>query len=279
VGPSGEFVLDYSIYDAIRAGFDRVVFVIRRGIEAEFRAAIGSRYEGRVAVDCVAQELEDVPAGFVVPSDRRKPWGTGHAILVCRNAVPGPFGVVNADDFYGRESFRILAGFLRAVSGTGTLYGMVGFTLRHTLSAHGHVARAICEVDSNGFLQSAVERLRVEKTAGGARFLAEDGQWRELTGDELVSMNMWGLTPSVFPRLEEQFREFLSRIADHPAAEFYIPAVVDRLIGDGAASVRVLRTPEKWIGVTYPQDKPLVAAGIRERVESGLYPADLWASA
>jgi hypothetical protein len=187
--------------------------------------------------------------------------------------------VVNADDFYGRESFRILAGFLRAVSGTGTLYGMVGFTLRHTLSAHGHVARAICEVDSNGFLQSAVERLRVEKTAGGARFLAEDGQWRELTGDELVSMNMWGLTPSVFPRLEEQFREFLSRIADHPAAEFYIPAVVDRLIGDGAASVRVLRTPEKWIGVTYPQDKPLVAAGIRERVESGLYPADLWASA
>ena len=276
VGPSGEIVVDYSVFDALRAGFDRVVFVIRRDIEADFNAAIGSRLGRRARVDYVFQASNDLPPGFTFPADRKKPWGTGQAILACRDAVREPFAAINADDFYGRESFQALAGFLKGVAVHETRYAMVGFVLRHTLSEHGHVARGICRMDDAGFLVSVTETTRIEKSGAGARFAAGDGQWQSLSGDELVSMNMWGFTPALFSPLAAQFRDFLSAAGKDPKAEFYIPTAVDRMIREKAATVRVLPTPEKWFGVTYPADKPGVVAGIRELVAAGAYPERLW---
>lgn len=276
VGPSGEIVIDYSIYDALQAGFDRLVFVIRRQIETDFKAAIGARFEKRAAVEYVYQELESLPPGFAVPVGRQKPWGTGHAVLTAKHAVKEPFAVINADDFYGRESFYVLAQFLGQVSVRQLRYSTVGFILRNTLSEHGYVARGICDVDSKWMLRSVVERTRIEKEGNAARFLGEGGQWRPLTADELVSMNMWGFTPTIFDHMERQFPEFLKASAANPKAEFFIPTVVDRLIREGKATVEVLETPEKWFGVTYREDRPVVAEGIRRLITSGVYPERLW---
>lgn len=276
VGPSGEIVIDYSIYDAIRAGFGRVVFIIRREIETAFRAISDAHFAGRIACDYVFQELDRLPAGFAAPPGRVKPWGTGHALLVCREAVREPFAAINADDFYGRRSFAALADFLRGVRPDSTDYALVGFTLRNTLSEHGAVARGICAADERGRLTSIVERLKIEKAGAGARY-EENGEWRPLTGDEPVSMNMWAFTPRIFESLDAGFRRFLPGALAQPKAEFLIPTHVGEEVAAGRARVQVLETPEPWLGVTYPEDKPAVAAGIRERIARGEYPDNLWA--
>lgn len=277
VGPHGAIVIEYSVFDAIRAGFDRVVCVIRRDIEKDFRSIVASRFERRIAVDYVFQEMATgLPPGFSVPGSRRKPWGTAHAVMACRDAVTEPFAVINADDFYGRRSFEALGRFLDGVKAGAPEFAMVGFALRNTLSEHGHVARGICEVGGEGWLKGVVERTRIERTGGGARFADEGGGWHPLTGDEVVSMNMWGLTPALFESLGCGFGMFLDARGDDPKAEFFLPTVIDGLIGRGEAKVKVLVTPEIWFGVTYPQDKPVVVEGIRRLVDQGVYPGRLW---
>jgi len=273
VGPSGEFIIDYSVYDAVRAGFDRVVFVIRHDIEAPFRETVGARIERRAAVDYVCQELSDVPAGFDVPPQRKKPWGTAHALLACAARVKEPFAVINADDFYGRESYAALAGFLDRTASEENRYAMVGFALRNTLSEHGHVARGICTTDSGGRLETVVELTRIEKTAEGARC---EGQ--VLTGDELVSMNLWGFKPSIFTHLGTRFARFLAETGNDPDAEFFIPSVVNELVHAGEAEVAVLSTGSRWFGVTYRQEKLQVEEAVRRLIAAGEYPADLWGS-
>ena len=276
VGPNGAIVIEYSVYDAIRAGFDRVVCVIRRDIETDFRALVSARFEKHIPVDYVFQDMTDLPSGFALPADRKKPWGTGHAVLACRDVVKSPFAVINADDFYGRLSYEALGTFLKGVKPDSGNYSMVGFTLRNTLSEHGHVARGVCEVDGQGLMKRVVERTNIEKTETGARFAEANGGWTALTGDEVVSMNMWGLTPSLFPHLQREFPIFLEKNAANPKAEFFLPTVVDGLVGEGKASVKVLSTPEHWFGVTYPQDKAVVVEGIRKLVDKGVYPEKLW---
>lgn len=278
VGPNGAIVIEYSVFDALRAGFDRVVCVIRRDIEQDFRTLVAARFERHVAVDYVFQDMNDLPAGFATPPDRKKPWGTAHAVLACRDRVTTPFAVINADDFYGRQSFLALGQFLKARQAGDTRYAMVGFTLRNTLSEHGHVARGVCDVDATGALKRVVERTTIEKAGNGARYADADGSWKPLTGDEPVSMNMWGLTPSLFGHLQREFPRFLAANGSNPKAEFFLPTVIDELIGGGQAAVQVLPTPEHWFGVTYPQDKAIVTDGIGALVRQGVYPANLWAS-
>jgi len=276
VGPHGAIVIEYSVYDAIRAGFDRVVCVIRRDIEKDFRHIVSSRFEKHIPVDYVFQDLDDLPGGFSVPAERKKPWGTGHAVLACRQVVKTPFAVINADDFYGRRSYQVLGAFLQGVNVDSSDYSMVGFTLRNTLSEHGHVARGVCEVGREGLLKRVVERTHIEKNGEGARYTDPEGRHLELTGDEVVSMNMWGLTPSLFSHLQREFALFLETNSLNPKAEFYLPTVVDGLINSGKATTRVLETPELWFGVTYPQDKSVVVEGIRALVAKRIYPEKLW---
>jgi NDP-sugar pyrophosphorylase family protein len=276
VGPHGAIVIEYSVYDAIRAGFDRVVCVIRRDIEADFRSLVAARFEKHIPVDYVFQDMNDLPAGFSLAADRVKPWGTGHAVMACRNHVKSPFAVINADDFYGRRSYEVLGQFLKGVRPDSGNYSMVGFTLRNTLSEHGHVARGVCEVDGRGLLKRVQERTNIERTVTGVRYAEANGGWTALTGDEVVSMNMWGLTPSLFGHLQDEFPLFLQKNAANPKSEFFLPMVVDGLVGAGKASVKVLSTPEHWFGVTYPQDKSVVVEGLRRLVENGVYPEKLW---
>jgi len=277
VGPSGEIMLDYSVFDAIRAGFGKVVFIIRHDIEKDFKEAIGAHFEGRIQVDYVFQELADLPAGFTLPPDRTKPWGTGHAIMRCKTLVKEPFAVINADDFYGAKSYEVIARYLEKLAPTNTAYAMVGFQLVNTLSAHGSVTRGICEVDAHHMLNSVAERFKIEKTADGARYENEHSQWVPLQGHEIASMNMFGFMPTLFGFLDEKFPVFLKKAAGHPKAEFLMPAIADKLIHERKITMRVLATPEKWFGVTYKEDKPFVAAGIRRLIENGVYPEKLWA--
>jgi UTP-glucose-1-phosphate uridylyltransferase len=270
VGPHGEAIIDYSIHDALRAGFGKLVFVIRRDIEAPFREAIGGKFEKRIAVDYVFQELDKLPDGFSIPAGRTKPWGTTQAILMAEEVVREPFAAINADDFYGRESFQVMADFLRA---GGTDYAMVGYTLRNTLSEHGSVSRGVCECDAADYLRAVVELTKVEKRGRGAQ--AED---RALSGDELVSMNFWGFTPALFPQLREHFNAFLRRSGQELKSECYIPTTVNELVAANAAHVKVLRTPASWFGITYKEDKPLVVASIRQLIARGDYPEMLWAA-
>jgi hypothetical protein len=275
VGPHGAIVIEYSVFDAIRAGFDRVVCVIRRDIEKDFRALVAARFEKRITVQYVFQDMDDLPAGWTA-KDRRKPWGTGHAVLAARHTVKDLFAVINADDFYGRGSFEALGAFLRGVRLESADYSMVGFTLRKTLSEHGTVARGLCDIDEQGWLKGVVECTRIEKDGDGARLADEGSGGRRLTGDESVSMNMWGFTPGIFPQLQEAFPGFLQASGCDPKAEFFLPTVVDGLIRAGRARVKVLQTPEHWFGVTYPQDKAVVSAGIGQLVARGVYPDKLW---
>ncbi len=269
VGPSGEIILEYSVYDALQAGFSRVVFVIRKDIEKDFRDCIGSRLEGKVDIDYVFQELTSVPESFKVPAGRRKPWGTGHAILVAKEAIKTPFAAINADDFYGRAAFQLVAEEL--ASRQQNRYAMVGFTLRNTLSEYGSVSRGLCQLNEDGFLESVVEHPTIFQRGEGA---LSEGQ--NLTGDETVSMNLWGFQPSLFGHLETQFEQFLEERGQQEKSEFYIPSVVDRLIQEDQAEVRVRTSPDRWFGVTYPEDKPVVVEGIQTQVGQGLYPESLW---
>jgi dTDP-glucose pyrophosphorylase len=269
VGPNGETIIDYSIYDAQRAGFGKVVFVIRRQIEAPFREAIGRRFENRLAVEYVFQELDKLPAGASVPPGRTRPWGTTHALLMADGVIHEPFAAINADDFYGRDSFRVLADYLRTGADD---YAMVGFVLRSTLSEHGSVSRGVCERDAEGYLCAVTELTKIEKDGTGA--VAEG---RRLSGDEIVSMNFWGFTPTVFPQSRRIFEEFLQQSRGDPKSECFIPNTVSALIATGQARVRVLQSRSHWFGVTYHEDRPLVAESVRRLVSRGEYPTRLWA--
>jgi len=276
VGPSGELIMDYSVFDAIRAGFNRVVFVISRDIEDPFKSTIGARMEKHVSTAYVFQELSDLPAGYSLPAVRKKPWGTAHAVLTCAGAVDGPLAVINADDFYGRESYSILSDFLERTSNDDTRYCMVGFVLRNTLSDHGSVARGICEVGTDRCLRSVVERTDIERTGTEIHCVGSDNRKQFLTGDELVSLNMWGFKPSVFEYLRDEFRRFLDASMNEPGAEFFVPTVVNKLIAEEKVSVDLLRTRDSWFGSTYRKDKAGVVARIGDLVKSGAYPRALW---
>ena len=273
VGPSGETIIDYSIYDALRAGFGKVVFVIRKDFEKDFRESVGSRFEGRVAVDYVFQSLDALPSKFHVPEGRTKPWGTTHAILVAADAIHEPFAAINADDFYGPQGYRELAGHL--ASGTPD-YSMVGFTLRNTLSDFGSVARGVCQVDSSGYLRGVTEMLKIERDGDGARNTDGAGNVTQLSGVEPVSMNMWGFMPEIFAQLRESFEKFLESNANDQKAECLIPSTVNDLVNAGHAKVKMLRTNDSWFGVTYREDRPRVVDSIRSLISSGLYPEKLW---
>jgi UTP-glucose-1-phosphate uridylyltransferase len=269
-------LLDYSVFDALRAGFERVVFIIRRDIEAEFREKIGARYEGRIAVDYVFQQLDTLPGGFSVPEGRQKPWGTAHAIWCARDALTGPFAAINADDFYGEGSYAALARFLAAGPSDTTRFAMAGYRLDRTLSENGSVARGVCEVDAHGRLRHIVECTSIERSPEGIRQKEADGQVRTFTGTESVSMNFWGLTPAVFPLLEGQLITFLREKSTDPKAECYIPMAIGEMVTRGEATVDVLPTDATWFGVTYREDKPVVMQSLAALHADGTYPTPLW---
>ena len=279
VGPSGETLMDFSIYDAIRAGFERVVFVIRRDIETAFREQIGSRYAGRIEIDYAFQRLDDLPAGFAVPAGREKPWGTGQAVFAAREVVREPFAVINADDFYGADSYRQLAGYLKQCRAGEPVDGcMCGFLMKNTLSENGTVSRGVCSVDAAGNLENVVEHTRLVRTAGGGAdsLRDDDSVLAHFTGDELVSMNCWGFSPALFGELERLFADFLTARGGELKSEFYIPFVADRLIRERRARVRMLTSHAGWFGITYRADRPVVVAGLRSLVERGDYPEKLF---
>jgi len=276
LGPSGETIMDYSLYDAMRAGFGRVVFVIRRSMERDFREAFLDRLKGRVEIDYVFQELEDVPSGFAVPEGRVKPWGTAHAVLRAEPKVEGPFAVINADDFYGLEPFRLMADFLAARGSEDRFYAVVGYLIGSTLSEHGAVARGVCEVGLEGWLEGVVERTHVERTPDGIVYKDEEGRRISLPPEKTVSMNFWGFTPTFFRFGREIFADFLRRNAANLKAELFIPLVINQLIREGRAKVRTLPTSASWFGMTYREDKPKVVASIRRLVDAGAYPQALW---
>ena len=271
VGPAGETIIDYSIYDAIRAGFGKVVFVIRHDIEQTFREVVGSKFEKRLPVEYAFQELTAIPAPFTIPAGRTKPWGTGHAILAAESVIHEPFAMINADDFYGADTFRVLADYLRQVKSDSNAYAMVGFTLRKTLSDHGTVARGVCQVDNAGKLKQIVELLKIEKTATGARHGDQ-----VLTGDEPVSMNFWGFTPTLFGHLRREFQQFLKHHGQEEKSELLIPMVVGNLVTQNRATCHVLRTTASWFGVTYREDRPIVIESVLKLVTTGEYPSQLW---
>jgi UTP-glucose-1-phosphate uridylyltransferase len=275
MGPGGETILDYSVFDAVRSGFGRVVFVIRRDFEQDFRDRVVARFERHVDVALAFQSLDRLPEGFAVPAGREKPWGTTHAILCGRDVVHEPFAAINADDFYGRDSFAVLGRRLATLPIDATSYCMVGFTLANTLSAHGTVSRGVCRTDDRGFLADIRELTKIRPTADGAENVV-DGEVVRLTGREPVSMNMWGFTPRIFPQLDASFREFLAGHGAEPKSECYIPSSVGSLVQSGQATCEVLPTSARWFGVTYPDDRPVVQASIAELVRAGEYPERLW---
>ena len=275
MGPAGETVLDYSVHDAVRAGFDRVLFIIRRDFEAEFRASVGARFAGRVQVDYVFQALDALPAGQALPAGRTKPWGTGHAVWCAREALAGPFAVINADDFYGAGSFSRLAAFLRtaaAAEKSAPEFAMVGFRLAKTLSEHGAVSRGVCAVAPDGTLAGIEERTGILATEVGT------APGDNYAPDTIVSMNCWGFTTVFLPQLDAAWRAFLAVNGASEKAEFYLPFAVNDLLRTGAARVRVLPTDDQWFGVTYREDKPRVQAAIAALVASGAYPSPLGAA-
>ncbi|HWA27021.1 MAG TPA: NTP transferase domain-containing protein [Lacunisphaera sp.] len=272
VGPHGELIIEYSAYDALRAGFGRLVLVIRRDIEADFRATIGRRLEQHMAVEYAYQEFADLPHGFAPPAGRTKPWGTGHAVLAVRNTVTRPFAVINADDFYGASGYRALATHFA----TTPDYAMVGYPLRQTLSEHGTVSRGLCATDAAGRLQAITEITKIEKAPGGARYTDAAGQPHALTGAEIVSMNFWGFTPAVFPQLETLFRAFLDRHVADAKAEFYLPTALSSLNESGAARISLLRSADDWFGLTYRDDLAAAQRAIGALIAAGKFPAPLW---
>lgn len=279
VGPSGEVMLDYSVFDAIAAGFDEIVFVIRRDFEQEFREKVVVRYAQACSVRVVFQELQDLPGGIEVPSGREKPWGTGQAIWAARQVITQPFLAINADDFYGRKAFESMSVCLRA-QGPGLHVSMVAYPLKSTLSEFGAVSRGICRLNPEGMLASVEEYSGIEQGSSGIQGLDLGGQTRSLTPDVLVSLNFWGFSPAVFPQLEALFSKFLTHGGlEAPKAEFYIPSAVSALIDSGATRVTVLSSTDQWMGVTYREDRAAVAAALSRLVEEKIYPTPLWKEA
>jgi UTP-glucose-1-phosphate uridylyltransferase len=276
VGPYGEPILEYSVYDAIRAGFGKLVFVIRPDLADAFKEMVARTFGNKIPVEYVYQELAMLPAGFIVPSHRQKPWGTGHAILCAEGAIQEPFCAINADDLYGATAFQLVADYLKTARDTGLAdYCMVGYLLRNTLSEFGSVSRGVCQHDGP-YLQRVVEITKIEKEDSGAKYMDERGQMHHLSGDEIVSLNIWGFTPSIFDRLRELFIRFLQGRGQEEKSEFYIPTAVDALIAQGKARVRILPSQEPWFGVTYREDKPYVIKNIQKLIAQGIYPEKLW---
>ena len=272
VGPNGECLLEYSIYDAIRADFGKIVFVIRHDFEDEFKEQIGRRFEDKITVQYAFQSIDDLPDGFSVPEGRTKPWGTGQAILACRNLIHEPFVVQNADDFYGAEAYQVIVkGFADLVKGESC---MVGYRLRNTLSPHGSVSRGICE-SVTGNLSTVVERLSIAANEAGAIQYVGSGQAIDMTGDEICSMNFWGFEPGLFDTLEEKFITFLEDKGHELKSEWYIPNIIQDMIDSGETRVKVLSSDSQWFGVTYPEDRPTVVASLQAMHEAGKYPAML----
>jgi dTDP-glucose pyrophosphorylase len=275
-GPHGENIIDYSIYDAIQAGFDAVVFIIREQFQEQFQEFFSGKFDHRLKVHYVTQELDDLPAGYVVPEGREKPWGTAHAVLMAREIIDMPFGVINADDFYGRDAFKKLADALNAMEVTGE-YCVIGYPLKNTLSEHGAVNRGVCKVTDQGFLKEIVEVRKIKRNpTGEIEYPRENGSHGTLEEQTLVSMNMWGFLPDYFPIAEKQFRQFLEVSSEIQNAEYYIPTLVDHLINTGEKRVRVIPSDSQWFGVTYKEDKPAVKSKLQALINSNVYPRRVW---
>ena len=276
VGPNGEAIIDYSIYDAIRAGFGKVVFVIRHSFAKEFAEMFNrERFGGRIEVEYVYQELDCLPEGFSVPEGRQKPWGTNHAVMMAAGVIREPFAVVNADDFYGREGFEVIGRYLASLEGSRNESCMVGYEVSKTLSENGTVSRGVCEVDSEGCLAGMVERTKIERVDGTIVF-HEGGEDTPLAENTPVSMNLFGFTPDYFEYSDSYFRQFLMENGADIKAEFYIPLMVNKLIGDSTARMRVLNTASQWFGVTYKEDRPQLVSKIEALIADGVYPRNLW---
>ena len=276
VGRNGELIIDYSIYDALCGGFEKIICVIRKEMVDDFGSVVTGRIPKSVPIRYAFQELADIPGGFSVPSGRRKQWGTAHAVYACRDLIEEPFGVINADDFYGRDSFRLLADYLAAADPQSAEFCNIPFRMERTLSENGGVSRGVCRLDEGDFLTAVAECHEIKKDGKGGAVYSADGEQRTLDGSALVSMNMWGFTPSFFPLLEDELAEFLRTDGGSERAEFYIPTVVDALIRSGRARCKCRASDEQWFGVTYPQDRAGVVSGIRAMVENGRYPEKLW---
>lgn len=280
VGPGGEIIMDYSIHDALEAGFDKIVFIIRRDLEKDFKEIIGNRIEKIAPVEYAFQEMEDLPEGFFVPEGRKKPWGTGQAVLAARNVIHEPFLVINADDYYGKEGFKKIHDYMvNEMDENSSVYDMcmAGFILSNTLSENGGVTRGVCTVDENGYLSKVTETYNIYMDADGMHAGNNDGKPVSVAAEQHVSMNMFGLPAGFLKELEKGFPEFLAGVKEGDLkAEYLLPSIIDQCIRDGKAKVRVLETRDKWFGVTYKEDKPAVVASIRKLVEDGVYPEKLF---
>ena len=280
VDQDGHIIMDFSIYDAVKAGFEKVIFIIKKENEQDFRETIGDRMAQRIEVEYVFQDIAALPEGFTVPEGRVKPWGTAHAVLSCLSVVDGPFAVINADDYYGQQAFQMIYDYLASHEDTDRYqYTMVGYLLENTLTENGHVARGVCETNADGKLTEITERVRIEKRADGPAYTEDDGAtWTPLAGDTVVSMNMWGFTNSMLPEIRDRFAAFLSEnLSKNPQkCEYFLPFVVDELIREDKAEVTVLKSKDRWYGVTYREDKPVVVAAIQSLKDQGLYPQKLW---
>ncbi|MEF9865359.1 MAG: sugar phosphate nucleotidyltransferase [Oscillospiraceae bacterium] len=281
VGNNGQLIIDYSIFDARRAGFETVIFIIKHEIEADFREAIGNRLSKIMNVKYAFQQLDNLPEGYTVPEGRTKPWGTSHAILAAKDLIDGPFAVINADDYYGPEAYKVIYDYLCSHDDKGGKYefSMVGYLLENTVTENGHVARGVCEENSEQYLTRVTERTHIEKTESGARYTEDDGAtWTELGGKTIVSMNLWGFTKGFVGETENRFSAFLdANLPVNPLkCEYFLPSVVSQLVESDKAQVKVLRSGDKWYGVTYKEDKPVVMAAIAEKTASGMYPDNLW---
>ena len=281
VGPSGQVIIDYSLYDARRAGFETVIFVIKHEIEDAFKAAIGDRVSKVMKVEYAFQQLEELPAGFAVPEGRAKPWGTCHAVLAAKHLIHGPFAVINADDYYGPEAFQVIYDYLSThQDGEVYDYCMVSYLLKNTVSENGSVARGVCEANPDGTLAAVTERTCIETYPGGIHFTENGGDtWQDLAPDTPVSMNLWGFGQSFLEEAEARFAGWLSEnLPKNPLkCEYFLPLVVSELLAEGKATVKLLHSTDKWYGVTYREDKPVVVNAIAQKIADGLYPADLWA--
>ena len=279
LGPHGETIMDYSIYDAINAGFGKLVFVIRKDFEEDFRNIVLSKYEGHIPCELVFQALDALPEGFTCPAERTKPWGTNHAVMMGKDVIKEPFAVLNCDDFYDRDAFQVMGKWLSELpEGSTGKYAMVGFRVGNTLSESGTVSRGVCENDENHHLTSVVERTKIQRFDGVVKYLDDDDNWVAIPDTTPVSMNFWGFTPDYFAHSEEYFKTFLSdpKNMENLKSEFFIPLMVDKLIKDGTATCEVLDTTSKWFGVTYPEDRPEVVAKFKKLADDGVYPEKMF---
>ncbi len=275
IGPSGERIIDYSVYDAVKAGFGKIVYVIRESFKDEFKEVILDALPSEIETDIVCQELDSLPPTLSYSKERTKPWGTGQALITAAKVIKEPFVVINADDFYGAESYQIAADFLASVESERD-YALIGYKIKNTLSEYGSVSRGVCEADSSNFLSSIVERKEIKKSDNKITFKDENDNWNPLNGDEIISMNMFAFTPSVFKSFEEDFEKFMKENGYNLSAEFLIPSVVDTLINSNKAKVKVVKTNANWFGLTFPEDKPIARKKISELVKNEVYPHKLW---